>query len=50
MDLSAMTSKCKNGGYGVGTFVQKIVKTELIRYKLKVKKSVYIIILRNIKY
>ena len=29
--LSAMMSKHKNGSYGVGTFVQKIVKTELIR-------------------
>ena len=28
--FSAMTSKCKNGGYSMGTFVQKIVKTELI--------------------
>ena len=35
MDLSAMTSKHKNDGYSVGTFVQKIAKieakTELIR-------------------
>ena len=30
MDLSAMTSKRKNGGYSVGTFLQKIAKTELI--------------------
>ena len=29
--FSAMTSKRKNGGYSMGTFVQKIVKTELIR-------------------
>ena len=28
--FSEMTSKRKNGGYSVGTFVQKIAKTELI--------------------
>ena len=29
--FSIMTSKRKNGGYSVGTFAQKIVKTKLIR-------------------
>ena len=29
--FSAMTSKRKNGGYSVGTFVQKVAKIELIR-------------------
>ena len=33
-----MTSKSKNGSYSVGTFAQKIVKTDM----LKVKKSVYV--------